>query len=154
MNGFGDEREPLVKRIISKARSLIAGAPRKKMARTIRRDGDANASPSAGKPADESAPESGAPDDDTLDALENAIVGSRATDTKPESRSQPGPDRGSSAAKPESETPSTREALIRNALATRRRQSKVFANLTAEERKRLRLLASKLLMGTDSGEPH
>jgi hypothetical protein len=73
---------------------------------------------------------------------------------EPESQPQPGPDRGLSAAEHGSDTPPKGEALIRGALATRRRQSKVLANLSAEERRRLRLLATKLLMGNDPGETH
>ena len=143
-----------MKRIISKARSLIAGAPRKKTARTIPRDGSATASPGAGKPTGEGAPEPEAPEVDTLEALENAVVESRASGAESAPRTEPEPDRRAAAAKPDTETPPEREAIIRGALATRRRQSKVLANLSAEERKRLRLLASKLLMGSDPGEPH
>ncbi|MDP6805344.1 MAG: hypothetical protein QF902_08430 [Rhodospirillales bacterium] len=143
-----------MKRIISKARSLIAGAPRKRTARTTRRDGDATASPRANKPALESVPEPEAPENDTLEALENAVVESRAPGPDRESRPQPEPDRRAAAAEPETETPPERQTLIRSALATRRRQSKVLANLSAGERKKLRLLASKLLMGNDPGQPH
>ena len=143
-----------MKRIISKARALIAGAPRKKTARTNPRGGDATASRTAGEPANEGGSKPDAPEDDTLEALENAVVGSRATGAEPESRPQPGPDRGLSAAEQGAETPPKREALIRGAFAIRRRQSKVLANQSAEERRRLRLLATKLLMGNNPGEPH
>ena len=143
-----------MKRIISKARSLIAGAPRKKKALTIPRDGDAAPSPSADEPVGEGSPEPETPEDDTLEALENSLVDTRATGEEPESRPQTGLDRGTSAGEPETETPPEREVLIRSALAIQRRQSKVFANLSAEERRKLRLLASKLLMGNDSGKPH
>jgi hypothetical protein len=143
-----------VKRIISKARSLIAGAPRKKKARTIPRDRDAAPSPSADEPVKEGSPEPETPEDDTIEALENSLVDTRATGEESESRPQTRLDRGTSAGEPEAETPPEREVLIRSALAIQRRQSKVFANLSAEERRKLRLLASKLLMGNDSGKPH
>lgn len=51
--------------------------------------------------------------------------------------------------------PSTpeREALIQQALSVQRKQQKVFANLSREEREKLYVMAMKTLVDKDFGEP-